>query len=254
MNKVALVTGGAKRVGKAICLELARKGYDVIVHYGTSQEDAMATREACLRSGARRAFIIPCDLADKAARNDLIPNAVHMAGPIDLLVNSASMFEYDEAKTYTPQALDQHIQTNFLAPVDLTMGLYFATRANETIQQAHVVSLLDQKLFNLNTDYMTYTQAKLANHASIRYLAQCCAPCLRVNAVAPGLTDVSGSMSAQDFAQAHTIAALGRSSTAHDIAQAILMLDSATAITGQTIVVDGGQHLVPRSRDVAFGD
>lgn len=254
MNKIALVTGGAKRIGKAICLELARKGYDIVVHYGNSHEEAVATQAACRLNGARRAFVIQCDLSDKAARSELISKAVEMAGPIELLVNSASMFEYDEAQTYTPQALDLHIQTNFLAPVDLTMGLYTATQASNLIQQAHVVSLLDQKVFNLNTDYMTYTLAKLANHASIRYLAQCCAPHLRVNAVAPGLTDISGNMNAQDFERAHRIAALGRSSTGRDIAQAILMLDSATAITGQTIVVDGGQHLVPRARDVAFGD
>lgn len=252
MTKTALVTGAAKRLGKAIALELAEKGYCIIVHYNNSVEDALATRDACLMAGAPQAFVLPCDLSDKTARGALMGHAVALAGDIDLLVNSASLFEYDNAATYTPESLERHLQTNFLAPVELTMALY--AHAQEGQRQAHTISLLDQKVFNLNTDYLSYTLAKLACHASIRLLAQSCAPHLRVNAIAPGLTDLSGAMTMGDFEQAHRIAALGASSTSRDIADAVLMLDSARAITGQTIAVDGGQHLVPRGRDVAFGE
>lgn len=130
----------------------------------------------------------------------------------------------------------------------------FALLKSKTQVRAHVVTILDQKVFNLNIDYMTYTLSKLASHASIRYLAQCCAPVLRVNAIAPGLTLASADMNDEAFANAHKVAALDMSSTPQDITSAVILLESIPSITGQTIVVDGGQHLVPRTRDVAFGN
>lgn len=253
MKRVALVTGGAKRLGRAICVDLAAHGYTVVVHYLHSHQEALQTRELCLAQGVQ-AYLLKCDLAQKGERATLMARAIQLAGRVDLLVNSASLFEYDNVDSFSVDALEAHLQTNYLAPVELTMALFEHAKANPSPQMAHAISLLDQKLFNLNVDYMSYTLAKQANHASIRYLAQCCAPHLRVNAVAPGLTEISGAMSPSDFGQAHRIAALGKSSTPSDIAQAILMLDGAHAITGQTIVVDGGQHLVPRGRDVAFGE
>ena len=251
MNKVAVVTGGAKRVGKAICEHLATNGYSILIHYLNSRDEALVTKQTCLTHGASLVEIIQCDLREPQQRSNFITNAMTLMGRIDLLVNSASMFEYDTAQSFNASIWHEHLQSNYLAPVELTMALYKAC-AECTQMQAHVVTLLDQKVMNLNTDYMGYTLSKLASHASIRYLAQCCAPHLRVNAVAPGLTMLSGSMQDNDFEQAHKIAALGRSNTPVDLAQTILMLDQAQAITGQTIVVDGGQHLIPRGRDVAF--
>jgi NAD(P)-dependent dehydrogenase (short-subunit alcohol dehydrogenase family) len=119
-------------------------------------------------------------------------------------------------------------------------------------RSGHVVTLLDQKLENLNIDYLSYTLAKLGSGASIRYLAQCCAPYLRVNSISPGVTLLSGDMTPAEIERSQKIAALGHSSTPQDIAMAVLMLDDALAVTGQTLLVDGGQHLVPRQRDVAF--
>ena len=161
------------------------------------------------------------------------------------------MFEYDDAKTFTEAKFHEHLQSNYLAPLEFTMELFRLLNGLKK-ERAHVVTVLDQKVFNLNTDYMTYTLSKLAGHSSIRYLAQCCAPTLRVNAVAPGITLASSDMSENIFEKAHKYAALDSSSTPQDIAAAIIMLDSAPAITGQTIAVDGGQHLLPRARDVAF--
>lgn len=242
MSRVALVTGGAKRLGRAICLDLAVHGYTVVVHYLHSRQEALQTQELCLAQGATNAYVLGCDLSQKDERATLMARAIDAAGRVDLLVNSASMFEYDNADSFSADALEAHLQTNYLAPVELTMALFEHAKSNPGTHKAHALSLLDQKLFNLNVDYLSYTLAKQANHASIRYLAQCCAPHLRVNAVAPGLTEVSGAMSQEDFGQAHRIAVLGQSSTPSDIAQAIRMLDNAHAITGQTIVVDGG-HL-----------
>lgn len=251
--KVALVTGGSKRIGRAILLRLATEGYTCLVHYHQSAAEAEQTRQDCLSAGAPQAHTLACDLSDETARRSLIARTLDQTGRIDLLVNSASLFEYDTAKTFTTDLFTSHLQTNYLAPVELTMGLH-AALSDGTGPQAHVVTLLDQKLFNLNTDYMSYTLAKLASHSSIRYLAQCCAPRLRVNAIAPGVTLPSPEMDAAAFSRAHGIAATGASSTAQDIAQAVWLLESSPAITGQTLTVDGGQHLVPRARDVAFGD
>ncbi len=246
--RTALVTGGAKRIGRAICLHLAAQGYRILIHYRHSDTHAAATRLDCLAAGATMAQTIACDLSDTSARSALIDRAVGVFGEVDLLVNSASMFEYDTASTFTPKCFDDHLQTNLIAPVQLTMDLHRRGR------RAHVITLLDQKLLNLNTDYMSYTLTKLASHSTIRYLAQCCAPLLRVNAIAPGVSMVSGSMTEGEFEVAQKIAALGNSSTPDDIAAAVLMLDGSRAVTGQTLVVDGGQHLLPRSRDVAFAE
>lgn len=252
MTRIALVTGGAKRIGRAICLRLASKGYGVIIHYLNSEADAEKTRDDCLAAGATMAKIIRSDLSSQHDRHLLVDQATEMAGVVNLLVNSASLFNYDDASTFVDERLTDHLQTNYLAPVELTMAMHRMAVASKPDNLSHVVTLLDQKVFNLNTDYMTYTLAKLASHSSIRYLAQCCAPVLRVNAIAPGLTFVSGEMNEEEFSKAHRISALGRSSSAEDIAASVVLLDESQSITGQTLVVDGGQHLVPRARDVAF--
>jgi NAD(P)-dependent dehydrogenase (short-subunit alcohol dehydrogenase family) len=251
VTRIALVTGGAKRIGRAICLQLAARGYGLAIHYRTSRQEAEQTRADCLSAGAAFAETVCGDLSDPQCRAGLIKQVTATVGRIDLLVNSASLFEYDEASSFTPERFAAHLKSNYLAPVELTMALH--RQALDAAGQAHVVTLLDQKIFNLNTDYVSYTLAKLASHASIRYLAQCCAPALRVNAIAPGVTLVSGDMSATDFDKAHGVAALGRSSTPEDIAASVFFLDASDIITGQTLAVDGGQHLVPRGRDVAFG-
>jgi NAD(P)-dependent dehydrogenase (short-subunit alcohol dehydrogenase family) len=251
VTRVALVTGGARRIGRAIGLQLAAQGYGLVIHYRESREEALQTRTDCLRAGAAFAETVCGDLSDARFRAGLIQQVTTMVGRIDLLVNSASLFDYDDASSFSAERLAAHLQSNYLAPVELTMALH--RQMLDSASQAHVVTLLDQKIFNLNTDYMSYTLAKLASHAAIRYLAQCCAPVLRVNAIAPGVTLASGDMSATDFDKAHTIAALGRSNTPEDIAASVLFLDASCAITGQTLAVDGGQHLVPRGRDVAFG-
>ena len=252
MKNVAVITGGATRIGRAICLRLAREGYALVIHYRNSLDEALATRADCLDAGAPVVATLQADFSDQTTRDQFIDRAIGLAGPVSLLVNSASMFEYDNADSFTRARLEEHLKTNYLTPVELTMALYKSAMIAPSGHTRHVVTLLDQKILNLNTDYMTYTLAKLASHASIRYLAQCCAPALRVNAIAPGVTLVSGQMNMDEFRQAHQVAALGHSSSPNDIADAVWLLDRSPAITGQTLMVDGGQHLVPRGRDVAF--
>jgi len=252
MSRVSLVTGGAQRLGREICLALAGRGDTVVVHYKGSDKEAARTRDDCLAAGAAAAFIVQADLADTAERTSLVDAVLRLTGDLHLLVNNASLFEYDNAHSFEPARFEQHLQTNLIAPVELTMALHRHHRQQGSQRAGHVVTLLDQKLENLNIDYLSYTLAKLSSGASIRYLAQCCAPYLRVNAIGPGVTLVSGDMTAAEFERSQKIAALGQSSTPQDIAMAVLMLDQAVAVTGQTLLVDGGQHLIPRQRDVAF--
>ena len=257
MSRVSLVTGGAQRLGRQICLALAERGDTVVIHYKTSAQEAARTRDDCLAAGALAAFTVRADLAAAADRATLVDAVLRLTGDLHLIVNNASLFEYDQAASFTPASFEQHLQTNFIAPVELTMALHRhhsqrQAPAGQVMERGHVVTLLDQKLENLNTDYLSYTLAKLGSGASIRYLAQCCAPLLRVNAISPGVSLVSGDMTLAEFERAQKIAALGQSSTPQDIAMAVLMLDQAIAVTGQTLLVDGGQHMVPRQRDVDF--
>ena len=248
LHKTALVTGAAKRLGRAIALELAHNGWDVLVHYGQSQQEAEETVHAIHALG-RRAHALPCDLSDEAAVRTLLPRAIEELGPISCIVNSASLFEFDDAASFSTAKHDAHMHTNLVAPVLLAQALHAATPVD---QQAVVINLLDQKLFNLNPDFLSYTLSKAALQTATTLLAQALAPTVRVVGLAPGITMVSGDQTATDFANAHTQTPLGKSSTPDDIAQAVCYLANARAITGTTLVVDGGQHLIPLQRDVMF--
>lgn len=246
--KTALVTGAARRIGRTIALALAQRGWDVAIHYRTSADDARAT-VAYIEALGRRAVALQCDLADEAGVRSLLRRASATLGPIGCVVNNASLFDYDNAHDFSTAALDAHMHTNLVAPVLLAQALFDATPDGS---QAVVVNLLDQKLFNLNPDFLSYTLSKAALHSATTMLAQALAPKVRVVGVAPGITLASGDQSAAGFAQAHTTTPLGRSSTPDDIAAAVCFVAESPAITGTTLVVDGGQHLVPLQRDVMF--
>jgi NAD(P)-dependent dehydrogenase (short-subunit alcohol dehydrogenase family) len=247
-QKTALVTGAAKRLGRCIALALARNGWNVLVHYGHSEAEALSLTQEIELLG-RRAAALQCDLADEAAVRQLLPRAEQSLGPISCVVNNASLFEYDDAQSIEMRTLDTHMHANLVAPILLAQALHAATPVG---QQAVVINLLDQKLFNLNPDFLSYTLSKAALHTATTMLAQALAPTVRVVGVAPGITMVSGDQTSDAFAKAHTRTPLGKSSTPEDIAQAVCYLADASAITGTTLVVDGGQHLIPLQRDVMF--
>jgi NAD(P)-dependent dehydrogenase (short-subunit alcohol dehydrogenase family) len=250
--KTALVTGGAKRIGRAIALALAQRGWDVVVHYGHSEADALIVVKEILDSG-RRAVAVQCDLADEAAVKTLLTRANRALGaesaPISCVVNNASKFEQDSTADFSMGVLDAHMHANLAAPILLARALHALTPAG---QQAVVINLLDQKLFNLNPDFLSYTLSKAALHSATTMLAQALAPTLRVVGVAPGITLISADQSNEGFAKAHAQTPLGRSSTANDIAAAVCFAAESPAITGTTLLVDGGQHLIPSPRDVMF--
>lgn len=246
--RVALVTGAGRRLGREIALGLARAGWDIAVHYRHSHDAAREVAQAIAALG-RRAVILSCDLADEEAVRGLLPAAQKALERVDCVVNNASLFDYDCDLNFSHARLDAHMHANVAAPIQLARALYDATPDGA---QAVVVNLLDQKLYNLNPDFLSYTLSKAALQAATTMLAQSLAPKVRVVGVAPGITMVSGDQSEEGFAKAHTQTPLGRSSTPEDIAAAVVYAAGARAVTGTTLLVDGGQHLLPSPRDVMF--
>ena len=250
--KVALVTGGARRIGRAIALALARDGWDIALHFNSSGAEAEITALEIVALG-RRAALLQCDLADEAAVNLLLPRAFAALGPVSCVVNNASLFDYDNAHDFSSARLDAHMHANLAAPILLARALHEATPdATPDGQPAVVINLLDQKLYNLNPDFLSYTLSKAALHTATTLLAQALAPKVRVVGIAPGITLVSGSQSEAEFQQAHQATPLGRSSTPGDVAASVCYVAGARALTGTTLLVDGGQHLIALRRDVMF--
>ena len=247
-QKIALITGAARRLGRAIALGMAAEGWDIVVHYRTSREEARDTASAIEKLG-QRAAVIDCDLADASATKALFDRANALLGPINCIVNNASLFEFDDAVGFNSTNFNAHMQTNLAAPLILAQSLHASTPAD---QQAVVINLLDQKLFNLNPDFLSYTLSKAGLQTATTLLAQALAPKVRVVGVAPGLTLVSGDQTEGGFSKAHQQTPLGKSSTPDDIAAAVCYLAHAQAVTGTVLLVDGGQHLIPTQRDVMF--
>lgn len=257
-HKAVLVTGAAKRLGREIALEFARQGWDVAIHYGRSEQEALETMKEVEDLGVR-ASAFQADLADEAATENLFTAVSQKFTNLHCLVNSASIFEYDRANSDVPlstKSLQDHMQVNLVAPILLSqlMCQYQKNKIDKTEEEflPSVIQLLDQKLINLNPDYLSYTLSKAALATSIEMLALDFAPHLRIVGLAPGISLPSGNQSYEGFVKAHQMTPLGKSSTPADVAKAAVFLAQANAVTGTTLYVDGGQHLLPSSRDVMF--
>ncbi len=242
---VVLVTGAAQRIGRSIAVTLAAAGWRVAVHYRSSANEAMQTVKLIEAEGGQ-AHSFAADLSDEAACEALVP-AVHAAfGRIDAVVNNASLFAYDNIDSFSMAHMDAHWRANTAPAIILARALHRVAAAGV------VVNVLDQKLWNPNPDYLSYTLSKAALEAANTLLAQALAPRVRVCGVAPGVTLLSGEMSDTEFKAAHQMTPLQRSSTPDDVARAVRFLLESPAITGTTLLVDGGQHLQAQARDVMF--
>jgi len=246
---VVLVTGAARRLGREIALDLARHGFDVAVHYRHSREDADETVARAREAGG---FVdaVAADLSDESQCRELVPQVLSRFGRLDAVVNNASTFEYDDAAGFHYAAMETHLRANTGPAILLAQSLH--RHLAGTKRRGCVVNLLDQKLWNLNPDYFSYTLSKAALQAATVMLAQALAPEVRVCGVAPGVTLLSGPMTADEFAASHRLTPLGRSSSPEDIARTVRFLVESPAITGTTLLVDGGQHLQAQARDVMF--
>lgn len=250
MPRAALVTGAARRIGRAIALALAEAGYAVAIGTHRSVAEAEALRSDIVRAGGRAA-VVQGDLADPAAVRALVPAAAAALGPLTLLVNNAAEFEPDAIGALDPERWDRQLAVNLRAPVFLAEA--FAAQAPAG-RDCAIVNMLDQRVLKPTPRFVSYTLAKSALHTATRTLAQALAPRVRVNAVAPGPTAPSPRQRAEEFAHQAAAVPLGRGSPPEEIAAAVVFLAGATSITGQTLAVDGGQHLAWKTPDVDIAE
>jgi NAD(P)-dependent dehydrogenase (short-subunit alcohol dehydrogenase family) len=242
MDGAVLITGGAKRLGAAMARGVAAAGYKVVIHASKSAAEAAALAEEL------GGFFLLGDLADPAAPAAIIDEAVRKAGPLFGLINNASRFEFDSAHTVSAETIAAHMAPNLVAPV--LLARHFASRL--TLERGVIINVLDQKLANLNPDFFSYTMSKAALAAATEMFAMALAPRVRVCGIAPGLTMKAPNQTEQKFAKAWRANPLQRGSTPEDIARAAVFILQTPSITGTTIYVDGGEHLMRRSRDVGL--
>lgn len=238
-----------------MALALARAGWQVAVHYRDSQDDAMQTVAECANlSGDSAAF--DADFFDEESVRSLVPRVVERFGRLDAVVNNASLFEHDDAQSFSYVALEAHLRSNTGAPILLSQALHAHVQervaAGDESAQGAVVNVLDQKLWNQNPDFLSYTLSKAALEAANTILALALAPRVRVVGVAPGLTLTSHMLNQEKFETLHAMSPLGRSSSPEDIASAVCFALENRAMTGTTLLVDGGQHLQRFERDFSM--
>ena len=257
VDRTVLVTGAAKRLGREIALHFANQGWNVIIHYGQSAQEAEAVLDEIRASGVK-AIAVQANLAIQKEAESLILKSIDHFPRIDCLINSAAIFEYDRpSQTDHPVSADlieRHTQINLAAPIILAQAM-FRHLKTQPINKDFVpatIQLLDQKLINLNPDYFSYTLSKSALLTATEMMARDFAPYMRSVGLAPGITLPSGNQSQSEFEKAHQVTPMGFSSSAHDIASAAFFLANAKSITGTTLYVDGGQHLLASDRDVMF--
>ena len=252
----ALVTGAAKRIGREIALYLAGRGCELVVHYHSSEAEALSVVED-IRAKGGVAEALFADLLDEAEMITLVPRAAEaLNGPLTLLVNNASIFEYDTVKTATRENWDRHLESNLRAPFVLTQA--FAAQASATgvdendepIATSMIVNLVDQRVRKLTPEFSTYSIAKMGLWALTTISAQALAPQIRVNAIGPGPTLQGGRQSDQHFSKQRSNTILERGANVEDVTAALGYFIDAPAVTGQLLCVDGGQHLAWQTPDV----
>ena len=246
--KAALVTGGAVRIGRAICLRLACEGWWVAIHCNASVTQAKAlAAEITGKGGQAEVFTAALDQPDAPAT--LIADVAQRFGGLDCLVNNASLFADDRLETMAPADWDAHMAVNARAPVFLAQAFAAALPAGAT---GNIVNIIDQRVWRLNPLFFSYTISKAALWAATRTMAQALAPRIRVNAIGPGPVLRSIHQSEDDFEHERTSMPLGRGTTPEEIADAVMFILRAPAMTGQMIALDGGQHTMWQTPDIRF--
>jgi NAD(P)-dependent dehydrogenase (short-subunit alcohol dehydrogenase family) len=246
-------------LGREIALGLAQAGWQVAVHYKSSEAEALQTAQDCLALNASsasldpRRFIFQADLADETATRNLLPQVAAQLGDVHGVVNSAALFEHDDIHSFSYANMAQHWATNTGAAIVLAQALHQHCQARQAAAaEAVVINMLDQKLWNPNPDFLSYTLSKAALESANTLLAQALAPQVRVVGVAPGLTLTSHMLDDDKFQQLHKLSPLGRSSSAQDVVSTVVFAMHNRAITGTTLLVDGGQHLMKFERDFSL--
>jgi NAD(P)-dependent dehydrogenase (short-subunit alcohol dehydrogenase family) len=246
--KGALVTGAGMRIGRAFAMALAADGFFVFVHHHRSAAAARETVAAIAAAGGK-AKAVKADLASARQAEALVGRCQAKGVQLTCLVNSASLFELDRAPMVTAAGFDRHMAVNLRAPLLLSQAL---ARQLPDRESGLIVNVLDQKLFNLNPDFLSYTLSKIGLQGLTSLLAQSFAPRLRVAGIAPGLTLRSGSQTDARFAEQHRQNPLGVGVTTEDLVRALRFVVETPSYTGDVLIVDSGEHLTGRPRDIAF--
>ncbi|WP_108262633.1 SDR family oxidoreductase [Mangrovicoccus ximenensis] len=253
---VALVTGAGKRLGRSMALCLARQGHDIAAHYASSAAEAESLC-AEVRAMGREARAFRADLTREEEMQALVPAVAEAFGrPLTVLVNNASIFDYDNIRSATRGSWDRHMESNLRAPFVLIQ--HFAAQVpepvaddrGEPVAQGLAVNMIDQRVRKLTPEFMTYTLAKMGLWTLTQTAAQGLAPRVRVNAIGPGPTLQGARQSDAHFAGQRAATVLGRGSNPEDIEQALLYFLTARGVTGQLICTDGGQHLAWQTPDL----
>ena len=276
--RTALVTGAGKRLGREIALGLARAGWRVAVHYRSSEAEALQTAADCLQAFAQwqaqaglkatgsdasaslngtqlqlQHFIFKADLAKEEDARKLLPQVVSQLGRVDAVINSAALFEHDDVQSFSYANMAQHWASNTGAAIVLAQALHQHCQSRGAqAAESVVINMLDQKLWNPNPDFLSYTLSKAALEAANTLLAQALAPLVRVVGVAPGLTLTSHMLDDDKFQKLHTLSPLGRSSSVEEVVSSVVFAVHNRAMTGTTLLVDGGQHLMKFERDFSL--
>ena len=258
MHSWVLVTGGGVRLGREICLAFAKAGWNVACHYNRSEAAAKQVCEEVHALGAQ-AFAVHGALEDAASCQQIFDTTVTQTGDaLQCIVNNASLFVPDAGDDFDESQAMAQLQVNLMAPMRFGKWLSILhSKATQTSKPSHsaqpsLVHVLDQKVFNLNPDYFSYTLSKLALERAVSLQAQSLAPTLRVNAVAPGLMFTSGPQSEDNFQRAARANLLQQPINPIDVARSVVFLAESASTTGTTLRVDNGQHLIPLARDIMF--
>jgi NAD(P)-dependent dehydrogenase (short-subunit alcohol dehydrogenase family) len=246
MRQSAIITGAARRIGRRIALDLARDGWAVAIHCNSSRADAETLKAEIEKEGGR-SVIVQGDLASADVPERLIAQAGEVLGPLTCLVNNASRFEPDEAGSVTLDSWTAHLDTNLRAPVFLSQSFAAQVPAEA---QGNIINMIDQRVWRLTPKFFSYTASKSALWTVTQTLAQALAPRIRVNAIGPGPALPNVRMGEEDFARQARLTLLKRGTSPEEISAAVKYILSAPAMTGQMIVLDGGQHLLWQTRDV----
>ena len=237
-TKAALITGSARRVGRAIAVHLAGEGWDIAAHYNTSREEALSLQQE-VRAAGVDCRLYAANLNDPAAADRLAQQCIADFPHASLLVNSASIFKRDTVATLSPDLWDEHLRINALAPILLTRAFH-----RLSARQSCVINMLDQKVTGVTPDFFSYTISKLALHNATRMLAMSLWPKTRINGIAPGIVLRSGDQTEEQFKAVHKKTPLGVGPSLPEICRAVVLLADTPSITGQVITIDGGRHLL----------
>ena len=244
-NKNLLITGAATRVGRAIALHFAERGWNIALHYLSSSSKAQKLKSA-IEQSLVKVVLIKADLKNPKQVEKVVSLAKRKLGTIDCLINNAALFEKDDILNFTTKDWNNHLNINLLAPTILIKN--FAKQASKKTT-SNIINIIDQRIFNLTPFFMSYTISKSGLHALTKIMAMRLGPNIKVNGIAPGPTLKSKRQTVKHFKNQVNSTLLKKSVRLKDICDTVEFLIENSSITGQIIAVDSGQNLLRNKKN-----